>query len=108
MLGLLVGTGCIIVSMHHMETADFVSARNWQLGGWFGIALIMLTSWTRKARNEASDDMVEMNGMAVDNPVSKAEITRSMPLQEAKKLPQEGAYSPDKTSPRDGDSGDSV
>jgi hypothetical protein len=71
LLGWLVGAGCIIFSMRHMETADFESARNWQLGGWFGFALMMLTSWTRKARNEASDDMVEMNGVAADSPPPK-------------------------------------
>ena len=106
LLGWVVGTGCIILSMRHMETADFESARNWQWGGWLGFAIIMLTSWTRKARNEASGDMVEMNGVTVDNPLAKPEARHSMTLHEVKKLRQQGASSPDKTSPRDGDSGD--
>jgi hypothetical protein len=108
MLGWLLGTGCFILSMRHMETADFESARNWQWGGYLGIAIILLTSWTRKARNEASDDMVEMNGLAADNPLPKPEARHSMTLHEVKKLRQQGASSPDKTSPRDGDSGDSA
>ena len=90
-----------------METSDFESARNWRWGGWFGIALILLTSWTRKARNEASDDMVEKHGVEVDNPLPGAELTQSL-TQEPKKLPQGEAYSLGKTRPRGHDSGDSA
>ena len=53
----------------------------------FGLLVVMLSSWTSKTRREASDDMDEMNGVAVDNPIPKAALTQSMTLQKAKKLP---------------------
>jgi hypothetical protein len=51
MLGLVVGIGCIILSIMHANSFDP------RIGTFFGIAVIALTFWTRKTRNEASEDV---------------------------------------------------
>jgi hypothetical protein len=51
MLGWLTGIGCIILSIMLENSFDP------RTGIFFGIALIALTSWTRRTRNEAIDDM---------------------------------------------------
>jgi hypothetical protein len=51
MLGWLLGICCIILSIMHANSFDP------RIGIFFGIAVITLISWTRKTRNEASDDM---------------------------------------------------
>jgi hypothetical protein len=51
MLGWLAGIGCIILSIMLENSFDP------RTGIFFGIALIALTSWTRRTRNEAIDDM---------------------------------------------------
>jgi hypothetical protein len=112
MLGWLAGIGCIILSIMHDNSFEYppYGRPDPRIGILFGVALIIATSWIRKTRNEANDDIDEMNGVAVDNPPPKTELTQSMTLQivKRKKLLQEGAYSPDKTSPRNGDPGDSA
>ncbi len=67
-LGWLAGIGCIILSIIRNDWGEYPQYGQSQIGIGFGILLIMLTSWIRKTRNKASDDMDKMNGAATDNP----------------------------------------
>jgi hypothetical protein len=89
-LGWLAGIGFIVFSLSHLETGDYELDRKWQVGAWFGFAFIMLISWARKARNEASDDMDEAKKAAAEAERVRQEASWE---RESQKMPPASAAS---------------
>jgi hypothetical protein len=82
MLGWLAGIGFIVFSLSQMQTGNDELTRKWQVGAWLGFAFIMLISWVRKTRNEASEDMDDAEKAAADAEQVRQEASGERELQE--------------------------
>jgi hypothetical protein len=118
LLGWLLGIYCVVNSQLRRRYRDYssvpagIAEHPWlaffstpYFEFWFGVLLIMLVSWARKTRDEASDEIDEMNGVAVENIIPKPEARHSLTLQEAKRLRQEATDSSTVRRTRSADAG---
>ena len=118
LLGWLAGIYCVVHSQLRRGNGHFPSVpagtaeHSWlaffstpYFEFWFGVLLIMVVSWARRTREEASEDIDEMNGVAVDNTLPRPEERHPLTLEEARKLRQEATDSSARLRTRSADPG---